>query len=410
MENKKILSCALAVMLSLGTLTVLPEQFNDKLGIAISAEAASSDLIIQTDSDGYKYVDGYKGSGGAVVIPADISYINSYAFEGVTNITSITAKGDLYVWNCGFIGCTKLKKVVVEGDAYFSQNAFDSCASLETVEIKGSIDEIIGGGAFADCSALRSFRVKGSEYEYEIGEQAFYNCINLTKIDIKDSCTQIYNEAFLNCVSLDSLTIPAKTKFYSSKGTKHVGYTYGSSSDDDFLNNKAQYFFNDGSTPVYVFYYTYNYPDSGRYFDTTNYGLYGRLDRFVPRKITLTVTKGSNAETFAKKNGIAYKYASEASNDKLASPDNIKASAKTTNSITLKWDKVSGADAYTVYLYNASTGKYEKYKTVTSNSCVIKNLKKNTKYKFKVSALDKVNGKYKEGEKSDPVAVTTKKK
>ena len=61
-------------------------------------------------------------------------------------------------------------------------------------------------------------------------------------------------------------------------------------------------------------------------------------------------------------------------------------------------------------MYNASTGKYEKYKTVTSNSCTIKKLKKNTKYKFKVSALDKVNGKYKEGKKSDAVAVTTKKK
>lgn len=63
-------------MLSLGTLTVLPEQFNDKLGVAITAEAASNDLVILSDSDGYKYVDGYKGNGGNVVIPKDVSYIN----------------------------------------------------------------------------------------------------------------------------------------------------------------------------------------------------------------------------------------------------------------------------------------------------------------------------------------------
>ena len=178
MEHKKIISCTLAVMLSLGTLTVLPEQFNDKLGVAITAEAASSDLVILSDSDGYKYVDGYKGNGGNIVIPKDVSYINSNAFEGVTNITSVTAKGDLYVWNAGFAGCTKIKKVVVEGNAFFAQNAFSMCASLESVEIKGSIDEVIGGDAFSDCSALRSFKVKGSEFDYEIGEEAFYNCIN----------------------------------------------------------------------------------------------------------------------------------------------------------------------------------------------------------------------------------------
>ena len=86
MENKKIISCALAVMLSLGTLTVLPEQFNDKLGVAITAEAASNDLIIETDSDGDKYVSGYKGNGGEVVIPADVSYVNNEVSKETTKL------------------------------------------------------------------------------------------------------------------------------------------------------------------------------------------------------------------------------------------------------------------------------------------------------------------------------------
>ena len=43
---------------------------------------------------------------------------------------------------------------------------------------------------------------------------------------------------------------------------------------------------------------------SGRYWDTDYYGLFGRLERFTPCKITLNVYKGSNAETFAKKNNI----------------------------------------------------------------------------------------------------------
>lgn len=408
MKIKKIISCALALMLSLGTLTVLPEQLNDKLGVAITADAASNDLIICTDNDGLKYVDGYKGNGGDVVIPKDISYINENAFEGETSITSVTAEGDLYVWKAGFRGCTKIKKLVVKGDAYFYQGAFEYCASLETVDIKGSIYELIGGDAFSHCTMLRNFNVKGSKYDYEIGEDAFYNCINLTKVDIAKSCTQIHNEAFLNCIKLSSLTIPEKTKFYTSRGSKHVGYAYGYLTEEDFYNGEAYYFSTDNAPTIYIDYLNYKIT-SGSYWNTSYYDLKRKLDKFTPCKITLYVTKGSNAENFAKKNGIAYKFVAEETNDELAAPDDIRAAAKTKNTITLKWDKVSGADAYTVYIYNTTTGKYKKYKTVTSNSCVIKSLKKNTKYKFKVSALDKVNGKYVEGEKSDPVSVTTKK-
>ena len=401
MENKKILQCAIAVMLSLGTLTALPEQFNDKLGIAITAEAASSDLIISTDSDGGKYVSGYKGNGGEVVIPADVNYVSDEAFKGNDKITSITAKGDLYAWESAFEGCTKLKKVTVAGNAYFYIDAFAYCADLQTVEIKGSIDEAIGAGAFEFCSSLKSVKIGKHEFDYFIGEKAFFNCLNLKSINI-DGCTEIYSNAFTNCVNLTSLTIPKGTAF---RGKNAIGYSSGRINED--LDEEAETRVADGKTSVYIFYYT-NSPDSIWYYKVDWYGLYGNLLKYTPKKTTVNVYPGSSALTYAKNNGLSYKVIEE--DDELASPENIRASAKTKNSITLKWDKVAGADAYKVYMYNSKTGKYEEYKTVTSNSCTIKDLKKNTKYKFKVSALDKVNSKYKEGEKSDPVAITTKKK
>ena len=401
MENKKIISCALAVMLSLGTLTVLPEQFNDKLGVAITAEAASSDLIISTDSDGDKYVSGYKGNGGEVVIPADVTYVSDEVFKGNDKITSITAKGDLYVWESAFEGCTKLKKVTVAGNAYFYINAFAYCADLQTVDVKGSIDEAIGAGAFSQCSSLRSVKIGKNKFDYFIGEEAFYNCLNLKSINI-DGCTEIYSNAFTNCVNLTNLSIPKNTTF---KGQNALGYSCGRMNED--TKEEAETRAVDGRTSIYIFYYTTSVEGSW-YYKVDWYGLYGNLLKFTPKKTTVNVYPGSNALTYAKNNGLSYKVIEE--DDELASPENIRASAKTKNSITLKWDKVAGADAYKVYMYNSKTGKYEEYKTVTSNSCTIKNLKKNTKYKFKVSALDKVNGKYKEGEKSDPVAITTLKK
>lgn len=439
MNSKKFISCTLALMLSMGTLTLLPERFNDTLGIAVTAEAAS-DFIIDTDMDGNKYIDGYKGSGGDVVIPEDISYINSYAFEGVYKITSVTAEGDLYVKANGFQGCTRLNRVIVKGNAQFEDYAFNKCVNLEKVEISGSIDTTIGKNAFSNCTALRSFKVKGSDLVYTIGKRAFFNCINLSSVSIPAGCSQIYDEAFLNCPNLGSLTIPAKTKIASS--AKPFGYTIGMLASDvedpktsytfeldfdlDEIKDKIydiyfdglftwKYVFNNGTTPMYVDYYSSDIPKDGTswsyFYDSDYYKLYGVHNRVLPRKIKLEVVKGSNAETFAKKNNIECSYYTEKAPDKkLASPENIKASAKTKNSITLKWDKVSGADGYNVYLYNSATGKYEKYKTVTSASCTVKGLKKNTKYRFRVSALDKVNGKYAEGEKSDAVSVTTKKK
>ena len=70
----------------------------------------------------------------------------------------------------------------------------------------------------------------------------------------------------------------------------------------------------------------------------------------------------------------------------------------------------AGADAYRVYKYNPETKKYEKYKTVSGASCTIKDLEANTKYKFKVVALDKQNKKYVSGKTSKTVTVSTKAK
>ncbi|MDE6746476.1 MAG: fibronectin type III domain-containing protein, partial [Oscillospiraceae bacterium] len=122
------------------------------------------------------------------------------------------------------------------------------------------------------------------------------------------------------------------------------------------------------------------------------------------------VTKGSPAEKWAKANKVKYTYAgSSSSSGSAAAPSNIKAS-KTNNSVTLSWDKADGADIYRVYKYNDKTGKYEKYKDVTSAKCTVSGLSANTKYKFKVVSYSKnKDGKYVKGESSKAVSVTTTK-
>lgn len=100
--------------------------------------------------------------------------------------------------------------------------------------------------------------------------------------------------------------------------------------------------------------------------------------------------------------------ASAASNAKLKAPDDIKTTA-TANSITLQWNKVSGADGYRIYMYDSVQKKYVKYKSVSGTKCTVSNLKIGTKYNFKITALVKKNGKYSAQKFSDKISVSTKK-
>ena len=62
---------------------------------------------------------------------------------------------------------------------------------------------------------------------------------------------------------------------------------------------------------------------------------------------------------------------------------------QTTDSITLSWNKVKGADGYRVFLYNKEAGKFEKIKTLKGTEYTLKKLKSGTTYKFAVKAYSK---------------------
>ena len=408
MKFRKTAAAILAFSLAVGTFSCLPADYAESIGIGITAEAASSDFVIEKASDGTEYITGYKGSGGDITLPSGVAVADK-AFLGNTKITGVTIpKGypkNAVIGDYAFCKCPKLKKVVIEDAVEIGEHTFSSCANLETVELNGGVMNNIGSNAFSFDHNLKSVYIGGpSEQTFTICSGAFANCLSLTSINIPDSCKVIEGAAFSNCVSLEEISIPAGTKF--GTGTNHFGYIncYYSMNDNDTTK-----FFADGKKKEYVIKYTYK---NNKYAYEYPY--------LAGKKLTMTVTKGSDAEKYAIENKIAYKYASDetkpasdssakkASADKLPAPDGIKASVST-DKITLKWDKVDGADAYSVYMLNAKTGKYEKYKTVKSEKCTVSGLSKNTKYKFKIVALDSVNGKYKTGETSKAVSATTKK-
>lgn len=96
---------------------------------------------------------------------------------------------------------------------------------------------------------------------------------------------------------------------------------------------------------------------------------------------------------------------------KLTAPTGITYTS-TTNSVTLKWDKVNGADAYRIYKYDTAKKQFVKYKTVTGTVCEVEGLDTNTAYKIRVASLEKVSSRYEEGGHEDIKVKTsaTKKK
>ena len=105
----------------------------------------------------------YKGPGGDVVIPEEVTDIGSWAFQ--------------------------------------------RCAGLTGVTIPERVTTI-GSFSFSGCIGLS--HVTFPQHMSRIGEHAFYNCASLTNVTIPEHVTQIGEYAFFGCTELSDVTILGK--------------------------------------------------------------------------------------------------------------------------------------------------------------------------------------------------------
>ena len=98
---------------------------------------------------------------------------------------------------------------------------------------------------------------------------------------------------------------------------------------------------------------------------------------------------------------------SYAASVRLSVPTGIKVASKTTTSITLKWNKVSGASAYRVYIYKSSKKKFVKYKDVSVATCQVTGLSSGKSYKFRIAPLQKKGSSYSAGNASSTFTAKT---
>lgn len=277
-----VLSAVMAVCCMIG--------INNSFSMDVTVYAEEVDgFVIKTDADGDKYISGYKGSGGDIVIPSDVVWIGEKAFANNTSIKSVTIPKTCWYWidNSAFRNCTKLKTVTFEGNIEgIGENVFSGCTSLKSVVFEGDVGRKDGSGgigyrAFYGCSSLElvSFSQNSSKLDM-IGEFAFMNCTSLSVVRLPTGLKVVYSGAFVNCRSLETISVPADTKLDG----KHIfGYMYGSLE----RGGKKGYIVADGKRKLYI----------------------GDAEKSTSQKaLTMVVSEGSDAEKYAEKSGINYAY------------------------------------------------------------------------------------------------------
>ena len=139
-----------------------------------------------------------------IILDDGVTSVENGAFEGCASLTNLTiGKSVEYIDSDAFNGCNRLSTITLRGE-WFRKYFFDEIPRLNTIIIENGVTEI-GNQVFSGCKSLESVTIPDSVTS--IGPYAFANCTALKSITIPDAVTSIGSYAFANCTSLENLTI-----------------------------------------------------------------------------------------------------------------------------------------------------------------------------------------------------------
>lgn len=285
-----------------------------------------------------EYFDGPGLDIKSVVIPEGVTNIGLAAFEECEYLEKVTIPSSVtHIRSYAFSGTPWLEALKKNNDYVVVNNILLASTVTEgEITIPDGIVSI-AGGAFGSTNITN---VHFPDSVTVIENSAFYQCYKLTHIVLPKKLTYLGDICFGNCENLVTMVIPKTIKhigdglFMQAFSFKKVYYT-GSKSDWEKIEMTSAEFYDKRVS------YNYDYSQP-------------ILDIIAPR--------------------FGY------------GPDAVR----------IHWIPAPDADGYKVYLYNSTTKKWEIKATVRDGKATyaeVYKLKAGTKYKYRVRAYAKRNGK-----------------
>ena len=393
---------------------------------------------------------------GSAVIPQG-SDISANAFKDNTKVTSVTVPDGCAVKAGAFANCVNLKSVIFEGNvSYIGDGAFMNCTSLEKITFKKPNASIkyIGKSAFANCFALETVTLPSKTNE--VREFAFGNCIALNTVTLPNGVS------FAGSHAIGYMHDEKTGNYFIADGEKEAYVSYYRMFNGDLLewyspntgcavsmnvvkDSAAEKYALDNGIK-YSHYKAVEAPEVTASAETgsvvlkwnkingadayrvsfLNKGKFTEYKTTVARMCTVDGLESGKSYTFkvsvlnkTKANKYSELISSEEITVTTKVPETVEkkkagipaapsvTAEASTDSITLRWKKVTDADAYQVRIFNSEKNKYEKYKNVYGRSCTVTGLESGTEYRFRVVSLYSVKNKYSEGNSTDDIVIST---
>ena len=144
-----------------------------------------------------------------VIVPKGVTSIDKHAFARFNNLQAVELKeGILEIGVGAFMECRNLEYInFPKSLKHIRTWAFGNCENLRSVELASNIENI-ESRAFYRNKLLKKVSIAGGAKLLKISEAAFYECVNLSVVQLPDNLEVIDESAFFGCNNLKFINVP----------------------------------------------------------------------------------------------------------------------------------------------------------------------------------------------------------